>query len=208
MRTTFLVSALAFAVTATPAFCNKKPEQTCKVKFAFVYIDRLDNTNHGIKPKQLKDVQNKLSKYGDVCYTDNEVAADYVFFVHTKPAVYHGYRSYSNTSSHTDSNPVSGTITDQSGNTSTVNGTIDTTTTTTSSSTVPYDVDYSVFFLDIMIPYVKDGSTEKSYKVLRTFDQKGLYNTMYGIGYGKGKHPIPNVIDAAAKWLHENNLGR
>jgi hypothetical protein len=31
---------------------------------------------------------------------------------------------------------------------------------------------------------------------------------MYGIGYGKGKHPIPNVIDAAAKWLHENNLGK
>ena len=69
-------------------------------------------------------------------------------------------------------------------------------------------MDYSVFYLDIMVPYVKDGSTEQSYKVLRTFDQKGLYNTMYGIGYGKGKHPIPNVIDAAAKWLHENNLGK
>jgi hypothetical protein len=41
--------------------------------------------------------------------------------------------------------------------------------------------------------------------VLRTFDQKGLCNTIYGVGYGKGKHPIPNVIDAAAKWLHANH---
>jgi hypothetical protein len=29
-----------------------------------------------------------------------------------------------------------------------------------------------------------------------------------GIGYGKGKNPIINVIDTAAKWLHENNLGK
>jgi hypothetical protein len=117
-------------------------------------------------------------------------------------------RTYSDTSSHTDSNPVNGTITDQNGNTSTVSGTIDMTTTTTSTSSVPYEVDYSVFFLDILVPYTKEGSTEPSYRVLRTFDQKGLYNTMYGIGYGKGKHPIPNVIDSAAKWLHENNLGK
>jgi hypothetical protein len=204
MRTRLLASVFAFAMTATPALCNKKPEQTCKAKFAFVYIDRLNNTNRGIQGKSLKDVQNKVSKYGDVCYTDNESAADFVFFVHTKPAVYHGVRTYSRT--HTDSNPVNGTITDQNGDTSTVSGTIDTTTTTT--STVPYEVDYSVFFLDIMVPYTKDGSTETSYRVLRTFDQKGLYNTLYGIGYGKGKHPIPNVINAAAKWLHENNLGK
>jgi hypothetical protein len=208
MRTKLLASVFALAMTTTPALCNKKPEQTCKVTFAFVYVDRLNNTNRGIQGKPLKDVQKKLSKYGDVCYTDNESAADFVFFVHTKPAVYHGVHTYSSTSSHTDSNPVSGTITDQNGNTSTVSGTIDTTTTTTSTSTVPYEVDYSVFYLDIMVPYTKDGSTETSYKVLRTFDQKGLYNTMYGIGYGKGKHPIPNVIDAAAKWLHENNLGK
>jgi hypothetical protein len=208
MRIKLLASAFAFVATATPALCNKKPEQTCKVTFAFVYVDRLNNTNRGIQGKPLKDVQKKLSNYGDVCYTDNESAADFVFFVHTKPAVYHGVHTYSSTSSHTDSNPVNGTITDQNGNTSTVSGTIDTTTTTTSTSTVPYEVDYSVFYLDIMVPYTKDGSTETSYKVLRTFDQKGLYNTMYGIGYGKGKHPIPNVIDAATKWLHENNLGK
>lgn len=203
-----ILSLFLLIAVATPTYANKKPEQTCKVKFAFVYIDRLNNTNRGIQGKSLRDVEKKLSKYGDVCYTDNEGAADFVFFVHTKPAVYHGVHTYSSTSSHTDTNPVNGTITDQNGNTSTVSGTIDTTTTTTSTSTVPYEVDYSVFYLDIMVPYTKDGSAEVSYKVVRTFDQKGLYNTMYGIGYGKGKHPIPNVIDAAAKWLHENNLGK
>jgi hypothetical protein len=26
--------------------------------------------------------------------------------------------------------------------------------------------------------------------------------------YGKGKNPIVNVIDTAAKWLRENNLGK
>jgi hypothetical protein len=206
MKFRLLMSALMCLASASPALCNKKPEQTCKVNFAFVYVDRLNNTNRGIEGKNLKSVQDKLSKYGDVCYTADENAADYVFFVHTTPAVYHGVHTYSNTSSHTDSNPVSGTITDQSGNTSTFNGTENTTTTTTSTSSVPYEVDYSVFILDILIP-VKNG-TDQTPKVLRTFDQKGLYNTMYGIGYGKGKHPIPNVVDAAAKWLHENNLGQ
>lgn len=186
---------------ATPAFANKKPVQDCKVHFALVYIDRLDNTNHGIPDKQFNDVQKKLSNYGDVCYTKDEDAADFVFFVHTKPAVYHGVQT--STSTHTDSNPVNGTITDQSGNTSTVSGTVDTTTTTTTSA--PYEVDYSVFILNIM---VRQKDAPDKFTILRTFDQKGLYHTMYGIGYGKGKKPLVNVIDAAAKWLHENNLGK
>src|SRR5437879_10103996 len=128
MRNKLLAFVSAVTLAATPTLSHKKPEQTCKVNFAFVYIDRLNNTNRGIQGKALKDVQNKLSKYGDVCYTNNESAADFVFFVHTKPAVYHGVHTYSSTSSHTDSNPVNGTIRDQDGNTSTVSGTIDTTT--------------------------------------------------------------------------------
>jgi hypothetical protein len=198
------LSLLLVLAAAAPALANKKPVQNCQVSFAFVYVDRLDNTNRGIQGKQLKQVQDKLSKYGDVCYTADETAADYVFFIHTKPAVYHGVRTARNTS--TESAPVNGTITDQNGNTSTVSGTVDTTTTTTSSA--PYDVDYQIFFLDIMVPHTKDGSTERTFTRLHTFDQKSLHNTMYGIGYGKGKNPIVNVIDTAAKWLHENNLGK
>jgi hypothetical protein len=195
----FTLGLLFALVAATPVFANKKPVQTCKVNFAVVYVDRLDNTYRELQGKQLPDVQKKLSNYGDVCYTADETTADYVFFVHTKPAVYHGVRTTTNT--HTDTNPVNGTITDQNGNTSTISGTADTTTTTTSS--VPYEVDYSVFILNIMVPHQGSEPT-----TLHTFDQKGLYNKIYGIGYGKGKNPIVNVIDAAAKWVHENNLGK
>jgi hypothetical protein len=200
----FTLSLLLALSLASSVLASKKPEQACKVSFALVYVDRLDNTNRGLQGKQLKEVQEKLSKYGDVCYTADENAADYVFFVHTNPAVYHGVRSTSDT--HTDSNPVNGTITDQSGNVSTVSGTVDTTTTTTSS--VPYEVEYRIFILNILVPHSKEGSTDRTFTTLRTFDQKGLYKTMYGIGYGKGKNPIVNVIDAAARWLHENNLGK
>jgi hypothetical protein len=199
-----ILGTLLILTAATPAFANKKPVQNCKVTFAFVYVDRLDNNYRGLQGKQLDDVQKKLSNYGDVCYTADEAAADYVFFIHTKPAVYHGVRTTSNTS--TQTNPLSGTITDQNGNTSTVNGTAETTTTTTSS--VPYEVDYSVFLLNIIVPHAKEGSTERTFTTLHTFDQKGLYHTIYGIGYGKGKNPIVSVIDQAAKWLHENNLGK
>jgi hypothetical protein len=199
--------ALALAAAA-PACANKKPVQNCKVTFAFVYIDRLDNTYRGIQGKQLEEVRKKLSNYGDVCYTADEAAADYVFFIHTKPAVYRGVQTTSNTSTHTDSNPISGTIRDENGDTSRISGTVDTTTTTTTTSSVPYEVDYSVFILNIMVAHLKEGSKERTFIILHTFDQKGLYHTIYGIGYGKGKNPIVSVIDQAAKWLHENNLGK
>jgi len=198
----FTLGLFLTLVAAMPILANKKPVQDCKVHFAFVYVDRLNNTDHGLKNKQLKDVQKKLSDYGDVCYTADETAADLVFFVHTTPAVYHGVRT--TTSTQTNSNPVNGTITDESGNVSTISGTEETTTTSTSS--VPYEVDYSVFILNIMV-HDKDAPPDK-FTILRTFDQKGLYHTLYGIGYGKGKNPIVNVIDTAAKWLHENNLGK
>jgi hypothetical protein len=200
----FVLGAFLVLVAATPAIATKKPVQDCKVTFAFVYIDRLDNTYRGLQGKQLDEVQKKLSNYGDVCFTSNETAADYVFFIHTKPAVYHGVQTTTNTSTHND--PVSGTVTDENGDRSTINGTVESTTTTTTS--VPYQVDYTVFILNIMTPHTKEGTTERTFTVVHTLDQKGLYHTIYGIGYGKGKNPIVNIVDAAAKWLHENNLGR
>jgi hypothetical protein len=48
-------------------------------------------------------------------------------------------------------------------------------------------------------PAVEGGSTERTFTTLRTFDQKGLYHTMYGIGYGKGKNPIVNVIECSSE---------
>ena len=204
------IAALCLVLAAAmPAAANKKPVQDCKVRFEFAYVDRLDNTYRGIQGKELKEVEKKLSKYGDVCYTGNPDEADYLFFVTTQPAVYHGIQTIRNSSTHTDTSPISGTVTDEDGNRSRIDGTVDTTTTTTTTSSVPYQVDYSVFILKIMVRHFTLETPPKvNFTTLHTFDQKGLYNTIYGIGYGKGKSPIINVIDTAAKWLHENNLGR
>jgi hypothetical protein len=88
---------LAFAMTSTPALCREKPVQDCKVTFAVVYLDRLNNTNNGIPAKSVKDVEKRLSKYGDVCYAGDK-QADLIFFIHTAPAVYHGTHVYTDTS--------------------------------------------------------------------------------------------------------------
>ena len=190
MRFKFLSLVVVFTMTVAPALCNNKPVPECKVTFGVVYLDRLNNTNNGIPQKDVKDVEKKLSKFGDVCYaTDNK--PDLVFFIHTTPAVYHGTHVY------TDNSTSAAAATDGNGNSAAAAAS------SSSTTAVPYTVDYSVFILDIEIPQ-PDGS----FKILRTLDQKGLYNTLYGIGYGKGKHPIPNVIVAAAQWLHENNLGK
>jgi hypothetical protein len=105
--------------------------------------------------------------------------------------VYHGTHVY------TDNSTSAAAVTDGNGNAVAAAAASSTTT------VVPYSVDYSVFILDI-----ESQQPDGSYRILRTLDQKGLYHTIYGIGYGKGKHPITNVIDAGAQWLHENNLGR
>jgi hypothetical protein len=147
--------------------------------------------NVGIPKSSLKDIENRMSKYGDVCYVgDKEKSGDLVFFIHTTPAVYHGTRVYTN------NNSSSAAATGGDGSAAAAAASSSTTT------AVPYDVDYSVFILDI-----EKQQPDGSFKVLYTFDQKGLYHTIYGIGYGKGKHPIPNVIEAGAKWLHEEYLG-
>lgn len=171
------------------ALAYTKPVQDCKVTFSVVYLDRLNNTNNGIPKNSLKDVEKKLSAYGDVCYA-GEKRADLVFFIHTTPAIYHGTHVYTNNST------SAAAVTDGNGNAAAAAA--------SSSSTiaVPYSVDYSVFLLDI-----ETQQPDGSFRIVRTLDQKGLYHTIYGIGYGKGKHPIANVIDAGARWLHENNLG-
>jgi len=180
----------SFALTSTSALCRDKPVQDCKVTFAVVYLDRLNNTNNSVPTKSLKDVEKKLGRYGDVCYAGDK-KADLIFFIHTTPAVDHGTHVY------TDNSTSAAAATDGSGNAAAAAAS------SSSTTVVPYDVDYSVFILDIESPQ-PDGT----YKIVRTLDQKGLYHTMYGVGYGKGKHPIINVIDAAAQWLHENNFGR
>jgi hypothetical protein len=148
----------------------------------------LNNYDSGVPAKSLKDIEKRVAKYPGVCYTEHK--GDVVFFIHTTPAVYHGTHIFTNNSS------SAAAVADGNG------GGAAAAATSTSTTAVPYDVDYSVFMLDIEVPQA-DGT----FKIVHTFDQKGLYHTIYGIGYGKGKHPIPNVIEAAASWLKQNIPG-
>lgn len=185
-----LIATLLWAVTVSSVWCKEQPVRDCKVAFSVVYVDRLNNTNNGIPAKSLKDVEKKLERYGDVCYAGSK-QADLVFFIHTRPAVYHGSHIY------TDTSTSAAATTDAYGNAAAAAAS------SSSTTAVPYELDYSVFILDI-----EAQQPDGSFRIVRTLDQKGLYHTMYGIGYGKGKHPITNVIDAGARWLHENNLGK
>ena len=45
-----MFSLLVIVFTTAPALA-KRPEQTCKVTFAFTYTDRLDNDYKGIQGK-------------------------------------------------------------------------------------------------------------------------------------------------------------
>jgi hypothetical protein len=146
----------------------------------------LNNLNIGLSPNVLKDIQKTLAKVGDICYVGDR-PGDLVLFIHTTPATYHGTHVYTDTSS----SAAAATSGDGSAAAAAASS--------SSSVAVPYDVDYSVFILDIELP-----GPNGTFKVIRTFDQKGLYRTIYGIGYGKGKHPIPNVIEAAVGWLHSD----
>jgi hypothetical protein len=184
-----VLACCLIAIGTGKTLARPKPPQDCKIAFSVAYLDRLNNLNNGIPAANLKDIQDKLTKFGDVCYAGSQ-KPNLVFFIHTTPAVYHGTRIYTNNSS------AAAAATDVEGSAAAAAAT------SSSTTAVPYEVDYSVYILDIEIPQA-DGT----FKVLHTLDQKGLYHTLYGIGYGKGKHPIPNVILAGAAWLHDNYLG-
>lgn len=171
------------------ALAGPKPPQVCKVKFSVAYLDGLNNMNYGIPTANIKDMQKKLSDFGDVCYTA-EQKPDLIFFIHTTPAVYHGTHVHANNSS----SAAPATSGDGAAAAAAAAG--------SSTTAVPHTVDYSVFILEIEIP-----EPNGTFKILRTLDQEGLYHTIYGIGHGKGKHPIPNVILAGAEWLHDEYLG-
>jgi hypothetical protein len=137
------------------------------------------------------------SKFPGVCYAEPAPNIPVVFYITVAPDVYHGTQIVRHTS--TDSNPVTGTVVDRSGNTSDISGTVDTTTTT--STAVPYSVEYGIYTLS-----VQRRRSDGKFDVARRFQQKGLYNRIYGIGYGKGHHPTHTVIEDAVKWVNEGGL--
>ncbi|HUA98917.1 MAG TPA: hypothetical protein VMA34_11370 [Terracidiphilus sp.] len=165
--------------------------------------DALHNVNQGllaagIKEKDgLKWLEKMYKKYPDVCYVAPNTTESIVFFIIATPAVYHGTRV--ETQTHNTQSSTTGSVTDDEGNSANVNAT--TTGTTESSVAVPYDVNYDSFTLTIER---KTGNNH--FEAVRRFKVDGLYHYAYGFSWGKGKHPIANVMEDAIKWIHDGGL--
>jgi hypothetical protein len=183
------IISVELCVVALVSFAAAQPP-ACRTYFTVVTQDTLKNVTQGLTEKDARWFREKLSKkYPSICYKDPAPNVPIVFYISVTPDTYHGTRIVNDTSTHTD--PVNATVTDQNGNISQVNGTAQTTTTT--SEAVPYTVDYGIFTLTI-----ERRNSQGTFDALQRFQQKGLYNTMYGIPLGgKGHHPVHTVIEDA-----------
>lgn len=191
-------SSTSQAQAAPPPAAQEQSKSSC-IYFTVVMKDTLNNIKQGLSADNAKWFQKTFAKkYPDICYADPAPTVPVVFYITVTPDVYHGTRIVHDTSTHSD--PVSGTVTEQDGSTSQVNGTVQTT--TTSSTAVPYSVDYGIFTL-----FVERRRSDGELEVTHTFQQKGLYTTLYGIPLGgKGHHPVHTVITDAVKWLNDGGL--
>lgn len=183
------------AILLFTASCLGQSQQ-CKVTFSVVAKDDLNNMRQGFAPKTLEWFQKKMvKKYPDVCYSAG--ASPIVLFFSGRPAIYHGVQTLSSTS--TNDNPVTGTVTDTYGQpVGQISGTVTTSTTTT--NVVPYDVNYEVLYLSVETK-LADGT----WQVAHNFSGKTLHPTMYGI-CTHNCHPNHANIEQALKWLHEGGL--
>jgi hypothetical protein len=165
--------------------------------------DTLQNINQGLlasgfKEKDgLKWLEKMYKKYPDVCYVAPNTRESIVFLIIATPAVYHGTQI--ETQTHNTRSTTSGTVTDSEGNSADIDAT--STGTTESSVAVPYEVNYSSFTLT-----VERKAGNGNFVALRRFRVEGLYHYAYGVSWGKGKHPIANVMEDAIKWIHEGGL--
>lgn len=176
---------------------------SCKVLFSMVEEDSLHNLNQGIvaagiKQKDgLKWLEKMYKKYPDVCYVAPNTQESVVFFITATPAVYHGTRVI--TQSHNTQSNTTGTVTDNDGNSADLDAT--TTGTTESSVAVPYEVNYNSYMLTI-----ERRLPNEQFRAVRRFKIEGLYHVTYGFSWGKGKHPLANVMEDAIKWIHDGGL--
>ena len=122
-------------------FCLPACGQECKVNSSVVWRDQLNNLNQYLGPKDVKWFDSKLAKkYPGVCYRVPNPDVPVVFFIAVSNSTYHGARTVTSTSS----NPISGTVDDESGSEV---GTISGSEQTTSTTAVPVRFDYPVFTL-------------------------------------------------------------
>jgi PEGA domain-containing protein len=196
LKSVVAMLAAFYLLFVTGAAAQTQPSCTY---FTVVTQDKLKNIKQGLSADDVKWFQKKVAKkYPGLCYAAPASTVPIVFYITVTPDVYHGTRVVNHQSTHSD--PVSGTVTDQDGNTSQVSGTVETT--TTSSTAVPYSVEYGIYTLS-----VERRRSDGEFDVAHRFQQKGLYNTLYGIPLGgKGHHPLHTVIEDAAKWINSGGL--
>lgn len=162
------------------AFC----QPTCTVNYAVAAQDMLKNLKWGLSAKDVEWANGLQKKFPGVCYTNTMSRAHVVLFITVIPDTYHGTR----------------TVTDTSTTTSATDSTKNTT--TSSSHEEPYSVDYGIYTL-----LVERTQPDGTILTLQTFQQKGLYNQIYGIPLGgRGHHPSHAVIEDAVKWLSAGGL--
>jgi hypothetical protein len=160
----------------------------CKILFTAVSKDELNNIRQGFQPKTLEWYQKKmLKKYPDVCYVPLTETPVVVMFFSSKPAVYHGVRTASNSGTITDTTPGSDTYGQQVATTST-------------DHSVPYEVEYQQLFLSI-----EQKQSDGSWKVLHNFAGRTLHPQFYGACV-RNCHPNYANIERAVKWLHDGGL--
>lgn len=84
VQTTMLLSILGFAAPALAQIGPKSP--SCRTSFGFSYTDKLGNKYESVQGKELKEIQQRLSKkqHGSVCIIDEGVP-DYIFDVRAYP---------------------------------------------------------------------------------------------------------------------------
>lgn len=194
----FVAAQVAAICLIYLAGASAQTRSTC-TSFTVVTQDKLKNVKEGLSPDDAKWFREKIEKkYPGACYVDPTTTASTVFYITITPDTYNGTRIVSQTS--TQATPVRGTITDQDGNVSYVNGTEQTT--STSSTAVPYSFEYGIFTLS-----VESRRSDGTFEIVQTFQQKGIYNTLYGIPLGgRGHHPARAVIEDAAKWVNGGGL--
>jgi len=74
---------LLLLVLSKPALAQIGPKPpSCKASFGFAYTDKLGNKYEGVQGKELKEIQQRLSKKqrGSVCIID-EGAPDFIFYL-------------------------------------------------------------------------------------------------------------------------------
>lgn len=198
-----IVLFLPLTVIGQAADAGPQPPPTCKVFYTMVEEDALHNMNEGLVAAGIKEkdgikwLDKMYKKYPDVCYVAPNTRENVVFFITATPAVYHGTRVI--TQSHNTQSNTTGTVTDDEGNSANVDAT--TTGTTESSEAVPYDVNYNSYMLTI-----ERRLPNNKFQAVRRFKIEGLYHVAYGFSWGKGKHPLTNVMEDAIEWIHGGGL--